>query len=99
MKKDKKHSFLKRVVTLCLIMMSIITVGVVALAWHSGEQLSSSTVASLVGAWCGELLMTLLKRNSDTKKEIEELVAEADDFEDSLGLEEEDEEVPFQDQI
>jgi len=36
-KKDKAHSFLKRVVTLCLIMMCVITIGVVALAWHSGE--------------------------------------------------------------
>ena len=62
------HKFLKRVVTLCLIMLSIITVGVLALAWHSGEQLSSATVASLVGAWCGELLMSLLKRKEDNKQ-------------------------------
>lgn len=65
----KSHSFLKRVVTLCLIMMSIITVGVLVLAWYSREQLPSSIVATLIGAWCGELLMSLLKRNNDTKKE------------------------------
>ena len=68
--KRLSHKFLKKVVTLCLIMLCVITVGVLALAWHSGEQLSSATVASLVGAWCGELLMSLLKRKDDTKKEM-----------------------------
>lgn len=67
--KKLSHKFLKRAVTLCLIMLSVISLGVLALAWHSGEQLSSATVASLVGAWCGELLMSLLKRKDDTKKE------------------------------
>ena len=80
MKKNKSHSFLKRVVTLCLIMMCIITIGVLILAWHSNEQLSNSTVAALVGAWCGELLMSLLKRNNDTKKELEEIGKEIEDF-------------------
>ena len=70
--KKFSHKFLKKVVTLCLIMLCIITVGVLALAWHSGEQLSSATVASLVGAWCGELLMSLLKRKND-KEEKEKL--------------------------
>lgn len=85
-KKNKSHSFLKRVVTLCLIMMCIITVGVLALAWHSREQLSSSTVATLVGAWCGELLMSLLKRNNDTKEEINKQIEE---FKNSLELDSE----------
>lgn len=94
-KKNKTHSFLKRVVTLCLIMMCVITIGVVALAWHSGEQLSSSTVASLVGAWCGELLMSLLKRNNDTKKEINDLQKEVNEFTGSFEQESEE----SQDQI
>lgn len=71
--KNITHKFLKRVVTLCLIMLCIITIGVLALSWHSGEQLSSSTVASLVGAWCGELLMSLLKRNKDTEASNEKI--------------------------
>lgn len=66
--KPVKHLFLRRVVRLCLVMLSIITLGVLALAWHSGEQLSASTTATLVGAWCGELLMSLLKRRGDEKR-------------------------------
>lgn len=60
-----KHKFLKRVVRLCLLMMCFLTLSVALLAWHSGEQLSSSTVAALMGGWCGELLMTLVKRKLD----------------------------------
>lgn len=67
MKVKLTHRFLRGVVTLCLIMLSIITVGVFALAWHSGEQLSDGTVITLTGSWCGELLMSLLKRQSDNK--------------------------------
>ena len=74
--KKLTHTFLKRVVTLCLIMLCVITVGVLALAWHSGEQLSSTTVASVVGAWCGELLMSLLKRKDDKKEKKEPLESE-----------------------
>lgn len=66
--KAPKHQFLRRVVRLCLVMLSVITLGVLALAWHSGEQLSASTTATLVGAWCGELLMSLLKRRGDEEK-------------------------------
>lgn len=65
--KHLKHRFLRRVVRLCLLMLTFITVCVMALAWHSGEQLSPTTVGALVGAWCGELLMSLLKRNNDEK--------------------------------
>lgn len=69
MKVRLTHKFLRNVVKLCLVMLSVITLGVLALAWHSGEQLSSSTVTALVGAWCGELLMSLIKRNNDNKKQ------------------------------
>lgn len=89
--KNITHKFLKRVVTLCLIMLCIITIGVLALSWHSGEQLSSSTVASLVGAWCGELLMSLLKRNKDTEvdKEKENFSLEEDYEENNNSSEDE----------
>lgn len=69
--KHLKHRFLRRVVRLCLVMLSFTTVCVVALAWHSGEQLEPATVGTLAGAWCGELLMSLLKRNNDEKKSTE----------------------------
>lgn len=64
-----KHKFLKRVVRLCLVMMVFITMSVALLAWHSGEQLSSTTVTALMGGWCGELLMALIKRKSDKDEE------------------------------
>lgn len=69
--KHLKHRFLRQVVKLCLIMLTFITFSVVALAWHSGEQLSPATVGSLAGAWCGELLMSLLKRNNENKQSSE----------------------------
>lgn len=65
----KQHRFLRRTVRLCLAMMTLLTAGVLALAWHSGEQLDASTVTALLGAWCGELLMSLIKRRGDSKKE------------------------------
>jgi len=70
--KEGKHRFLRRVVILCLIMMSFITLSVALLAWHSGEQLSSATVAALLSAWCTELLLSLLKRKIEKKEEPEE---------------------------
>lgn len=66
-----KHRFLRRTVRLCLAMMIAITLSVLALAWHSGEQLDSAAVVALLGAWCTELLMSLLKRKSDNAKEKE----------------------------
>lgn len=70
--KPGKHSFLRRTVRLCLLMMTALTLGVLALAWHSGEQLDAATVTALLGAWCGELLMSLIKRRGDKNEEGEE---------------------------
>ena len=67
--KEVAHRFLKNVVRLCLLMMTFITLAVVLLAWHSREQLSSTTVTALLGAWCGELLMSLIKRSKDSKNQ------------------------------
>lgn len=70
----KKHSFLRSVVVLCLIMMSFITISVSILAWHSMEQLDSTTVGVLIGGWCTELLMTLIKRHFDIQDQLNEKV-------------------------
>lgn len=72
MKIPKKHSFLRRTVLLCLVMMTVVTLGLLALAWHSGEQMNSTSVSVVMGAWCGELLMSLIKRRGDDKKETAE---------------------------
>ena len=68
----KKHNFLKAVVRLCLTMMCFLTFSVFFLAWHSGEQLDSTTVSILMGGWCGELLIALLRRHFDREDKIEE---------------------------
>lgn len=67
--KPGKHRFLRRTVRLCLAMMTVVTLGELALAWHSGEQLSSTAITIIMGAWCTELLMTLIKRRGDDKAE------------------------------
>lgn len=67
--KERTHRFLRRVVRLCLGMMCFLTLSVALLAWHSGEQLSSATVTALMGGWCGELLMSLLKRRFERAEE------------------------------
>ena len=68
----KQHKFLKAVVRLCLVMMCFLTLSVSLLAWHSGEQLDGTTVSVLMGGWCGELLMALLKRQFDKEDKAEE---------------------------
>lgn len=60
--KRGKHDFLRRVVRLCLVMMVFLTLAVAALAWRGYAQLDAGVVGCLMGGWCGELLMSLLKR-------------------------------------
>lgn len=67
--RKSKHQFLRRTVRLCLCMMTVFTLGLLALAWHSGEQLNPTAATVVMGAWCGELLMTLIKRRGDDKTE------------------------------
>ena len=67
--KKNKHQFLRHTVRLCLCVMTIFTLGLLALAWHSGEQLNPAAVTAVFAAWCGELLMSLIKRRGDEKTE------------------------------
>lgn len=82
---SKPHSFLRAVVRLCLVMMSFLTLSVALLAWHSGEQLDSTTVGVLMGGWCGELLMTLLKRRFDIQDKLWEEKKKEEETDGSLG--------------
>ena len=52
-----KHGFLRRVVRLCLVMMVALTVAAIV-----KSPLDAGTLGVLMGGWCGELLLTLLKR-------------------------------------
>lgn len=60
--KRKKHNFLRRVVRLCLVMMVLLTVAAVVMAAVTGVPLDAGALGVLMGGWCGELLLTLLKR-------------------------------------
>ena len=57
-----KHSFLRRIVLLCLAMMVLLTLTVVVMAAVTWTQIDAGTLGVLMGGWCGELLLTLLKR-------------------------------------
>lgn len=79
----KKHDFLKSTVRLCLVMMVGITIGTFAVAYMSGIPPDSGTVGVLMGGWCGELLLTLLKRmfekeDKEIKKDEESNAISAD---------------------
>ena len=57
-----KHSFLRRIVLLCLVMMVLLTLTVVVMAVVTGTLIDAATLGVLMTGWCGELLLTLLKR-------------------------------------
>lgn len=63
----KKHDFLKRVVVLCLVMMVLLTGTVVYAAIRFETGVDSGCLGILMGGWCGELLLTLLKRKFETE--------------------------------
>ena len=68
----KKHDFLKTVVRLCLIMMVIITTSAITASFVTGIPLDSAALGVLMGGWCGELLLTLLRRMFDKEDKAEE---------------------------
>ena len=65
-----KHGFLRRVVRLCLVMMVALTVAAIV-----KSSLDAGTLGVLMGGWCGELLLTLLKRKFEVedKKDKEDI--------------------------
>lgn len=79
-----KHRYLRRVVLLCLVMMTLITAGEYLLAWRTGEQVSDAALGVLASMWCSELLMSLLKRRHDDKKDKKEPTSEDDGEEGSI---------------
>lgn len=71
-KKDEtakpKTRYMKKIVLLCLSMLTGLTVACVALAWRAGEQLDSDTTLALCGAW-GVEIGVLGKIKSDESKQ------------------------------
>lgn len=71
-KKDEstkpKTRYMKKIVLLCLSMLTGLTVACVALAWRAGEQLASETTVALCGAW-GVEIGVLGKIKSDESKQ------------------------------
>ena len=63
---------MKLVVLLCLVMMVALTVAAIV-----KSQLDAGTLGVLMGGWCGELLLTLLKR----KFEVEDKTNDKEDEE------------------
>ena len=58
----KKHGFLRKIVILCLVMMTVLTAATIVMCAVTRSTLDAGTLGVLMGGWCGELLMTLLKR-------------------------------------
>lgn len=66
-----KHKYLRRVVGWCLVMITFISLATFATAWHAGEQIAPATIATLVGGFMGELVLSYLKRKDDSKTNTE----------------------------
>lgn len=75
--KHEKHNFLRRVVRLCLVMMVLLTVATLAMSIAAGVPPDAATLGVLMGGWCGELLLTLLKRKFEVEDKEEDAEKEA----------------------
>ena len=62
-----RHGFLRKAVRLCLVMMVILTLDVIALSFLTGAPIDAASLGVLMGGWCGELLLSLLKRKFETE--------------------------------
>ena len=63
----KKHGFLRKIVLLCLVMMVALTAAAIVLCAVTKAALDAATLGVLMGGWCGELLLTLLKRRFEVE--------------------------------
>lgn len=72
-KQITKHRYLRRVVSWCLIMITFISLAALATAWHAGEQISPATIATIVGGFMGELVLSYFKRRDDNKQVTDKL--------------------------
>ena len=76
-----RHGFLRKVVLLCLVMMVLLTVAAIVMCAVTQSTLDAGMLGVLMGGWCGELLLTLLKRKfevEDAKKASQENEDEED---------------------
>ena len=64
-----KTRYMKKIVLLCLSMLTGLTVACVALAWRAGEQLASETTVALCGAWGVEIGVLGKIKADETKQE------------------------------
>lgn len=62
-----RHGFLRKVVLLCLVMMVALTVATVVMCAVTKTPLDAGVLGVLMGGWCGELLLTLLKRKFEVE--------------------------------
>lgn len=58
----------KRIVLLCLIVMTVMLAVDTVLCWRAGEQLDSSSVAAMAGFWGAEVFSSAWIRVTETKQ-------------------------------
>ena len=63
----RKHGFLRQIVLLCLGMMVVLTAAAIILCAVTKTPLDAGMLGVLMGGWCGELLLTLLKRKFEVE--------------------------------
>lgn len=83
-RKTKKHDFLRAVVRLCLVMMVILTLATVVMCVIARVPPDAASLGVLMGGWCGELLLTLLKRKFEQDDKTEESGSNKSRMEDDL---------------
>lgn len=67
-KRKSEHRFLRRIVSWCIVLLTIIVAAVIFTALRAGEQISPTSVAAMLTAIVGELTLTIIKRKDDNKK-------------------------------
>lgn len=76
-KKDKNGvRYSKKIVAICLTVMTAMLAADIVLCWRSGEQLDSSSVAAISAFWGTEVFASAWIRTAKTKQEAVEKAAE-----------------------
>ena len=68
MSEKKRLRFLKKIVLYNIVMLTLVTLAVLAVAWKTFE-ITSGTVTALVGAWSIELILNAFIKDGETKAE------------------------------
>lgn len=85
MNKKKKNTFANKIIAMCVIMCTIITITTLTQYWTLSVAIPSAVLGTLVGFWGGELLIVALRQifGSDvldkTKKKSADDNVDADD--------------------